>query len=295
MCCRLAVWRPSPIFDFCLGPTSRRLLIRLGRGLSCSLGLVGGATQDFVEMATSTLTLTLALDFLSVEGVVEAKLVSKAARSAARTVLTRGRYQPVARCFVLMNRLGDLPSTTYYEFTEEDMKIIRAAWSLEPAIVAAEGILIPRKGDIICEIFDILEPSLDGLERLVAAWEHVSIEESQPWSSQSDIFCSHFQGWISRRTRSQVVLSNPHDQDQRIQTLKDARDRFWRAVERWSDLPRIVKAVYPWCGEDKEGTRASVATSRYWTDVVKIDFVVAAIRAFENERVELELSRGDHW
>lgn len=249
-----------------------------------------------MAMSSSTLTWTLALDFLSVEGVVEAKLVSKAARSAARTVLTRGRYQPVARCFVLMKRLGDLTSATY-SFTEEDMKIIRAAWSLEPAIVAAEGILIPRKGDIICEIFDILEPSFDGLERLVAAWEHVSIEESQPWSSQSDIFCSHFQGWISRRASSQVVLSNNEDpHDQRIQTLKDARDRFWRAVERWSDLPRIVKAVYPWCGEDKEGTRATVATSRYWTDVVKIDFVVAAIRAFENERVELEVSRGgDHW
>ena len=289
MCCRLAVWRPSPIFDFCLGPTSRRLLIRLGRGLSCSLGLVGGATQDFVEMATSTLTLTLALEFLSVEGVVEAKLISKAARSAARTVLTRGRYQPVARCFVLMNRLGDLPSTTYYEFTEEDMKIIRAAWSLEPAIVAAEGILIPRKGDIICEIFDILEPSLDGLERLAAAWEHVSID-------QSEIFSSNCDSWIFRRTSSQAVLSNEDPHEQRRRSMEDAVERFWRAVERWSDLPRIVKAVYPWCGEEDEGRSASVMTARYWTDQVKCDFVVAAIRGLEKERVEFELSRGgDHW
>ena len=239
-------------------------------------------------MATSTLTLTLALDFLAVEGVVEAKLVSKAARSAARTVLTRGRYQPVARCHALCQRLGALTLTESYEITEVDKTVLRAAWSLEPAIVAAEGILIPRKGDIICEIFDILEPSLDGLERLVAAWEHVSID-------QSEIFSSNCDGWIFRRTSSQAILSNEDPHVQRRRSMEDAVERFWRAVERWSDLPRIVKAVYPWCGEDKEGTRASVATSRYWTDVVKIDFVVAAIRAFENERVELELSRGDHW
>ena len=240
-------------------------------------------------MATSTLTLTLALDFLAVEGVVEAKLVSKAARSAARTVLTRGRYQPVARCHALCQRLGALTLTESYEITEVDKTVLRAAWSLEPAIVAAEGILIPRKGDIICEIFDILEPSLDGLERLAAAWEHVSID-------QSEIFSSNCDGWIFRRTSSQAILSNEDPHVQRRRSMEDAVERFWRAVERWSDLPRIVKAVYPWCGEEDEGRSASVMTARYWTDQVKCDFVVAAIRGLEKERVEFELSRGgDHW
>ena len=230
-------------------------------------------------MATSTLTLTLALEFLSVEGVVEAKLVSKAARSAARTVLTRGRYQPVARCHALCQRLGALTLAESYEITEVDKAVLRAAWSLEPAIVAAEGILIPRKVDIICEIFDILEPSLDGLERLVAAWEHVSIEESQPWSSQSDIFCSHFDSWIGRRASSQAVdpsnNEDPHEQRERY--MEDAVERFWRAVGRWSDLEHIVKAVYPW-----QAARAEVMMAWWWTDQVKRNFVVAAIRRLEN-------------
>lgn len=74
--------------------------------------------------------------------------------------------------------------------------------------------------------------------------------------------------------------------------MGDAVERFWRAVERWSDLEHTVKAVYPWCGEEVEGASASVMTARYWTDQAKMDFVVAAIRGLEKERVELEVSRG---
>ena len=244
-------------------------------------------------MATSTLTLTLALDFLSVEGVVEAKLVSKAARSAARTVLTRGRYQPVALWLALTQRLRAL-TDSYYHFTEQEKHLLRAAWSLEPAIVAAEGILIPRKRTINSEIFEILAPSLDGLERLVAAWEHVSI-------GHSFAFYAVFNCWIVRRAISPVIDNNEDPSPTRSSAIiREALLRFWRAVERWSDLEHTVKAVYPWCAavarDGHDAVReASVMTAEHWTDQAKINSVVTGIRAgirrLESEWLEFEHSR----
>ena len=95
------------------------------------------------------------LHFLPLDKVHEAKQVSKLYRSAAHSAMTHGRWKPVRLFAEHFKRHGMPP-----------LALCRAAWDLDPSETLR--LALTRHGP---EFLALVEPSLDGLERILRACE----------------------------------------------------------------------------------------------------------------------------
>lgn len=256
----------------------------------------------------------VALAFLPAEAVSGAKLVSKEMRSAARLVLTKGRYRPVAQCLELVSRLRAIRrEDRLYEACRkvtdaDEANIVRAAWLLEPTLVAEEvfqGDPHHYKRYIPEWAMRIFEPSFDGLERIVAAMEHVDRHED--FSDRTErFFKDHWTRWVRE------VGSYPGPADERghrrmmfIEGHGDRTDaRFFRALRHWSDPYRAYRALYAaneqyFWESPREFVEEAETLTADW-DVLKRQELLGRLRhtavqierCLEEERAEMEADEG---
>ncbi len=101
------------------------------------------------------------LHFLPLDKVHEAKQVSKLYRSAAHSAMTRGRWKPVRLVAEHFKRHVMPPS----------LPLCRAAWDLDPSETLKLALTWP--GPAAAQFLALVEPSLDGLERILRACEPV--------------------------------------------------------------------------------------------------------------------------
>ena len=99
------------------------------------------------------------LHFLPLDKVHEAKQVSKLYRSAAHSAMTRGRWKPVRLVAEHFKRHEMPPS----------LALCRAAWDLDPSEILRLALTWPHPA--AAQFLALVEPSLDGLERILRACE----------------------------------------------------------------------------------------------------------------------------
>lgn len=104
------------------------------------------------------------LEYLTYAEADASKAVSTDVRLAARTVLEVGRFEKVTTALYLIPRLHSHPK---FRFPEEDA-CVRAAWRIEPGLVAVKAVTCGQRW-----VLADLEPTSDGLPRIVAALEGV--------------------------------------------------------------------------------------------------------------------------
>lgn len=226
-------------------------------------------------------TWTVAFEFLALENVVSMKSVCKQFRGAARLVLTKGRYEPVARSLALVSRLRALPHSTTSDdresasasLTEGDKANLRAAWSLEASIVVDAVLRADFDGEynivtpLTVNFLEIFEPTLDGFERIVAAMEHSDIYQIFEWA---------FWNWIEK--------VDPRDLNE---TFEQQELRLWRAVESWDSPSRAFDALYAAIAEGFDDWMEYASHAREmtadWTDKSKRDVVIAKFQAVTDE------------
>ncbi|KAH8098227.1 hypothetical protein JL720_1159 [Aureococcus anophagefferens] len=227
-------------------------------------------------------TWTVAFEFLPFEAVVRMKCVSKQFRSAARLVLTKGRYEPVARSLALVSRLRALPHSTTSDdresasasLTEGDKANLRAAWSLEASIVVDAVARADLDGEynivtaLTVNFLEIFEPTLDGFERIVAAMEHSDIYQI--------FFEWAFWNWIEK--------VDPRDLNE---TFEQQELRLWRAVESWDSPSRAFDALYAAINEGFDDWFIYASHAREmtagWEDQSKRKVVIAKFQAVTDE------------
>ena len=223
-------------------------------------------------------TWTVAFEFLPFEGVVSMESVSKQFRSAARLVLTKGRYGPVARSLALVSRLRALPRddrvSASASLTEGDKANIRAAWSLEASIVVDAVLRADIDGSkydlvslLTVNFLEICEPKLDGFERIVAAMEHSDIYQIFEWA---------FWGWVDKV-----------DPRELSETFEQQELRLWRAVESWDSPSRAFDALHAAIAEGFDDWMEYASHAREmtagWTDKSKRDVVIAKFQEVIDE------------
>ena len=136
----------------------------------------------------------------------DVKQVSKEVRLAARRSLTRGRWRPV-KLFCeqgLAALSGDTPPSS-----DQTKAMLRSAWATEPSVVLleiaswpamrpAEGELHANYLDATIRFLDVVEPSLDGIGRVIAAFGPETVRSGlrcwRGWSNPPHIFAGKI--WI---------------------------------------------------------------------------------------------------
>ena len=223
-------------------------------------------------------TWTVAFEFLALENVVTMKSVSKQFRSAARLVLTKGRYEPVARSLALVSRLRALPrddrESASDSLTEGDKANLRAAWSLEASIVVDAVLRADIDGSkydlvslLTVNFLEICEPKLDGFEHIVAAMEHSDIYQIFEWA---------FWGWVDKV-----------DPRELSETFEQQELRLWRAVESWDSPSRAFDALHAAIAEGFDDWMEYASHAREmtagWKDQSKRKFVIAKFQEVIDE------------
>ena len=127
------------------------------------------------------------IEFLPFDQALESKQVSKDVRSAARRAIARGRWRPVK---FVAERAFDLVSAK--PVSAAALSTFRAAWELEPGLVVREiaewedGSALTDDGFWAAVFLKLVEPTIDGLPRVVAACERTHrFVESSPANSSS--------------------------------------------------------------------------------------------------------------
>ena len=139
----------------------------------------------------------------------DVKQVSKEVRLAARRSLTRGRWRPV-KLFCeqgLAALSGDTPPSS-----DQTKAMLRSAWATEPSVVLLEIAswpamrpVRPFEGefhanylDATIRFLDVVEPSLDGIGRVIAAFGPETVRSGlrcwRGWSNPPHVFAGKI--WI---------------------------------------------------------------------------------------------------
>jgi hypothetical protein len=194
------------------------------------------------------------LEYLTYTEARACKAISTDVRLAARTVLEVGRFEKVNTALWLIPRL--LPRHCF-AFPEEKA-CVRAAWSIEPRLVAKAAVTCGQDW-----ILAVLEPTLDGLPRIVASLEGV----------RDAAFPQAFSSWteMALYERKEELLRNDEEY---VRAVSAAVDDSLNAMERddwgvfsWDILRRIEEVV-----NEEEG---EVCPSLYrelgrWADVKRV-------------------------
>jgi len=227
------------------------------------------------------------LNFLPLDKVHQAKQVSKLYRSAAHSAMTRGRWKPV-RLFAEHFKRHAMPTSS--------PALCRAAWDVDPNETLRLALTWP--GPAAVHFLALLEPSLDGLERILKGWEPVRrfamrrykhqaiINRSVPfrviaeWAKRigAPITGQPGQPWVLPAERRALVLRG-----------------LSRALRTWTDATMAVDYFLKWLQILGKHPKP-VEFTRNWEDSKASAFAtaLAAARARQRQRADrccIECSR----
>ena len=250
------------------------------------------------------------IEFLPFDQALESKQVSKEVRSAARRAIARGRWRPVK---FVAERALDLVSAM--PVSAAALSTFRAAWELDPGQVVREiaeweyfTSSLTDDGFHAACFLKLVEPTIDGLPRVVAACERTHrFVESSPAnrSSLASMHPVHMLVKWSERVGRPLMLDFDKDDDEGhedrlyIATWFNERSEydaehygsalFGSGLEAWNDPKLAVRFVFnlmekeldPYMGEG--GSFVDMSDHRRWArdwqDRSKADAFVEAARA----------------
>ena len=158
------------------------------------------------------------LEYLTYAEARACKAISTDVRLAARTVLEVGRFEKVNTALWLIPRL--LPRH-YFAFPEEKA-CVRAAWSIEPRLVTKAAVTCGQAW-----MLADLEPTLDGLPRIVASLEGV----------RDAAFPQAFSSWseVALGEREEELLRNDEEW---VRASRAAADDglSWMERDNWAEV-----------------------------------------------------------
>ena len=253
------------------------------------------------------------IEFLPFDDALEAKQVSKELRSAARRAIAHGRWRPVK---FVAERALDLVSAM--PVSAAALSTFRAAWEIDPGQVVREiaewqetsRVAIGTHAAIFLEL---VEPTIDGLPRVLAACERThrfvelstgnsidsaSDDEDQPSSASHYHLLSMLVSWSERVGRP--LKLNFHGEDEEdieaglyIATWFCERTQydvehfgsalFGSGLEAWDNPKLAARFVYALLEEKLDGIGFVDMSdhrrwSRDWQDRVKARAFVEAAR-----------------
>ena len=216
------------------------------------------------------------LHFLPLDKVHEAKQVSKLYRSAAHSAMTRGRWKPV-RLFADHFKRHAMPPS---------LALCRAAWDLDPSETLR--LALTRPGPAAAQFLALLEPSLDGLERILRACEPVhrfamrrykldnrAINRSVPirviadWAKRigTPITGQQGQPWVLPAERRALILRG-----------------LSRVLRTWTDATAAVDYFLKWLQILGKHPKP-VEFTRNWEDSKALAFAAALVAAHSPDMV----------
>ena len=235
------------------------------------------------------------LEYLTYAEADASKAVSTDVRLAARTVLEVGRFEKVTTALWLIPRLHSHPK---FRFAEEDA-CVRAAWGIEPGLVAVKAVTCGQRW-----VLADLEPTSDGLPRIVAALEGVCDgafpQAFASWSEtildEERLLRSDEEFVRARRAAADDSLS----EDERgawaeiaghiyeswrevfIEMEDEVYQGLYRELGRWADVKRVVILYYMLHEERLTADHAAYLSSDWPDEKKRAAFADAVLE--DNER-----------
>ena len=233
---------------------------------------------------------TSCLEFLPFEEVQACKAVSTDLGRAARTALEVGRFRPVVKALELLPSLSDFcPS-------ELEKTCLCAAWCIDSGALAKAAVSASKEWVLL-----VVEPTPDGLARVVAALEGVGNEHGDPFhewmqtlvdrASYSDDELSRLYELNSHQPfESQEYRDTQdamHEIEQRLRRqaaeLKPALRRgFYRELQHWGDAKRTARFVYETSAYVTAEDAMEITSE--WKDVKKRSAFVRFVSKEEEKR-----------
>ena len=217
------------------------------------------------------------LHFLPLDKVHEAKQVSKLYRSAAHSAMTRGRWKPVR-----------LVAEHYkHQVRPPALALCRAAWDLEPSetmiIAWPRPAAVPFKA--VSRFLAFLEPSLDGLERILKVCEPVHrFDYYFPKPSNHIRVVRIVIRWAK-------LIGTPISRDREGRLVALVLRCLSRALRSWTDAAVAADFFLQWLRFLAAGQPAEF--TRNWEDSKASAFAaaLAAARANISRRRDMTLGR----
>ena len=187
----------------------------------------------------------------------DVKQVSKEVRSAARRCLTRGRWRPV-KLFCeqgLAALSGDAPPSS-----DETKAMLRSAWATDPSVVLLELAswpamrpVRPFEGefhanylDATIRFLDVVEPSLDGIGRVIAAFGPETVRSGlrcwRGWGNPPHIFAGKF--WIEGLLCQWFWRAARNDGESAPEVLFKSQPDL--GLHAWKDPSGIARVLIEW-------------------------------------------------
>lgn len=237
------------------------------------------------------------LEYLTYAEADASKAVSTDVRLAARTVLEVGRFEKVTTALYLIENL--LPRTEF-AFAKEDA-CFRAAWSIEPRLVAKAAVTYDQNW-----VLAVLEPTLDGLPRIVASLEGVrDADFREAFASWSDSILDESLEELLRNDEEFVRASRAAEDDglsedervawanvachicegfQEVMKVMEGElyQGLYRELGRWADVKRVVILYYMLHEERLTADHAAYLSSDWPDEKKRAAFADAVLE--DNER-----------
>jgi hypothetical protein len=246
------------------------------------------------------------LNFLPLDKVHQAKQVSKLYRSAAHSAMTRGRWKPV-RLFAEHLKRHAMPTSS--------PALCRAAWDVDP--IETLRLALTRPGPAAAQFLALVEPSLDGLERILRACEPVchfamrrhkldnqlAINRSAPfrviaeWAKRigTPITGQQGQPWVLPAERRALVLRGLSRALRTWTGAKVAVDYFLNWLQILGETPKLVGFTRNWETQLVRFTRnwetQLVEFTRNWEDIKAFAFVNAFAMAIDRATADARQRR----
>lgn len=237
---------------------------------------------------------TSCLEFLPFEEVQACKAVSTDVGRAARTALEVGRFRPVVKALELLH--CDKYKIAH---SEAEFACFCAAWCIDPGAVAKAAVSAYKSW-----VLEVVEPTPDGLARVVAALEGVDHEgyggnvfdgwmaNMVDWEEYSDDelhrlhelnFHQPFVSQEYRDTQAAIYEIKQRLRREAAELKPVLRRGFYRELERWSDAKRTARLAYETWGPRFTEEEAMEITSE-WKDAEKRSAFVGFVSKEEDKR-----------
>lgn len=247
---------------------------------------------------------TRILEYLTYAEADASKAVSTEVRLAARTVLDAGHFEKVTTALYLVETLL---LRTEFAFAEEET-CVRAAWSIEPRLVAKAAVTSDHHW-----VLAVLEPTSDGLPRIVASLEGVSdatfCEAFASWSEEildEERWLRNDEEWVhasraaaddglsedERDAWANVAFHRSWDLHVELYQMEDDVHRgLYRELGSWVDVKRVVNLYYLMQDADDSYTALTTDHAAYlssdWPDEEKRAAFIEVVSDHRERHVQL--------
>jgi hypothetical protein len=209
--------------------------------------------------ALGTDILAQCLSFLPIDDAFQAKQISRATRSAARRVLTRGRWRPLwflnkhgfdaIRGDRARRSVASIEKSVVESLPEATLTQFHAAWAIEPSEVLLQlndWPFLHKKLPMMLapsRLLQFVEPSIDGLQRVIAALErYYNIVTAHPVHPERALTSCEFPLFLIGHWNGEV---DPDNDTVDIYTT----DALTRELQHWSSVESAADFMIRGCCE----------------------------------------------